>query len=435
MAEALFIPEIVEQHSENAASLWVTRDIAVGPSSYRLLDLIRLDGRIEANIDGLRVAATSGWSPSIDELKRGGAGDYFVAGVLALESNDSGRFDQITEQAYAAAAVAAGEPYHPAYDTWRGLISALAWVNRSHASGIIGQLLDTPRPRTRWLGVAASGARRAVRQSGLEAALADREPLVRARAARTVGELGRADLRASLNALLTDADEDCRFWAAWSSTRLGTTDGLRSLAEFARTPGQRRAPALDLLLRCLSIERAHAFVSSLAPHTASRRLTIRACGVIGDGRYLPWLAAQASEPKLARVAAEAFVTITGADIGDLDRAPPPGLQSGPNDDPADEHVMLYEDSGLAWPDPAKLGRWWEGNKTRFSAGTAYFLGTAKPAVNWIDALSAATQRQRQAAALELGLRHPQQAMFEVRARGTLQRRLLLRAEDDAQQSN
>ena len=36
-----------------------------------------------------------------------------------------------------------------------------------HALGAIERLLDTPRPHTRWLGVAASGARRMARAHGL----------------------------------------------------------------------------------------------------------------------------------------------------------------------------------------------------------------------------------------------------------------------------
>jgi hypothetical protein len=42
-------------------------------------------------------------------------------------------------------------------------------------------------------------------------------------------------------------------------------------------------------------------------------------------------------------------------------------------------------------------------------------------------LSDAFQRQRHAAALELAIRQPDKAMFEVRARGRLQRQLLARA--------
>jgi uncharacterized protein (TIGR02270 family) len=427
MAAAHFIGDIVDQHYENAASLWHTRDSAVGASSsFRLADLVRLDERVEANIDGLRIAVARGWSPSSEQLDRNSAGDFFVAGVLALESRSTDRFDEVIEQAYAAAARQADEPYHPAYNPWRGLVSALSWVERAVAAGAIDRLLDTPRPRTRWLGVAACGTRRLVNQSNLEAALDDHEPLVRARAARTMGELGRADSRAKLNTLLTDPDEDCRFWAAWSASRLGTTEGVHALAEIAHAPSSRRDCALDVLLRCLSVDRAHAFVRQLARDPTLRHTVIRAAGTVGDGNYIPWLIEQTSEPPVARVAGNAFAMITGADViqNDLDRGPPEGFNSRPDDDPEDGNVALDDDEGLGWPDPERLGRWWKGNRHRFSAGTAYFRGSPKVSTNWLSALSDAPQRQRWTAALELALRRLENPMFEVRGRADVQQRLL-----------
>ena len=429
MARALYIPEIVDQHREIAASLWLIRDNAVGASSFRLAELARFDERLEANLDGLRIAESSGWSAASDELDQAGAGDFFVAGVLAVESDDPGRLDQVIECAYAQSAKAADAPYHPAYDPWRGIVSALAWVGRAHARSAIGRLLDTPRPRTRWLGVAASGARRSVRQPALEAALADREPLVRARAARTTGEFGRADLRAQVNALLTDRDEDCRFWAIWSAARLGMTEGLRALPEFACSPGPRCDRALDLLLRSLPTEDANAFLRPLARYPEHRRTVIRAVGVIGDALYVPWLVEQARDSTVARLVGCSIETIAGIDLAahGLDQPAPSEPLLGPNDDPNDENVMLNTDDDLVLPDQQKVAQWWLDNKKQFSAGTAYFLGTPKQSVNWIDVLRHATQRQRRAAALELSLRMPEQAIFEVRAPASLQQDLLMRA--------
>ena len=115
----------------------------------------------------------------------------------------------------------------------------------------------------------------------------------------------------------------------------------------------------------------------------------------------------------------------------VDRRPPADFQSGPNDDPADENVALDEDENLPWPDPERIGQWWTANRSRFSVGTPYFLGAPKATADWLEALSDAFQRQRHAAALELAIRQPNKAMFEVRARGRLQRQLLARARGSA----
>ena len=50
------IKAIIEQHAEEAAFLWTTRDRAVHSPNYSLKDLSGLEERVEAHLDGLRVA-------------------------------------------------------------------------------------------------------------------------------------------------------------------------------------------------------------------------------------------------------------------------------------------------------------------------------------------------------------------------------------------
>jgi hypothetical protein len=48
------IPEIIDQHAEEAAFLWLRRDAAVHQPHYDIEDLAELDERVEAHLDGLR---------------------------------------------------------------------------------------------------------------------------------------------------------------------------------------------------------------------------------------------------------------------------------------------------------------------------------------------------------------------------------------------
>ncbi len=257
--------------------------------------------------------------------------------------------------------------------------------------------------------------------------LTDHSP--RARAYRTTGQLGRADLMAHLRAGLTDPDPECRFWSAWAAARMGATEPLDTLADIAWNNLPRADRALDLLLRRLDVPQANAWLREFAKLPDRKRSLIRATGVVGDPLYIPWLIEHMAEPATARLAGESFSMITGLDLAyrDLDRRPPADFQSGPNDDPEDENVALDEDENLPWPDPERIGQWWTANRSRFSVGTPYFLGAPKATADWLEALSDAFQRQRHAAALELAIRQPNKAMFEVRARGRLQRQLLARA--------
>src|SRR5215472_11875923 len=91
---------IVDVHAEEAEVSWLRRDNAVLSANFRLVDLVRLDERVEASIDGLRVAGGDGWKSLQHELQSGGgSGDFFAAGVLAIESNDIADFEGIIERA------------------------------------------------------------------------------------------------------------------------------------------------------------------------------------------------------------------------------------------------------------------------------------------------------------------------------------------------
>jgi hypothetical protein len=63
------IESLVEQHAEEAAFLWILRDAAaVHAPHYSLKDLADIDERVEAHIDGLRIAEDVGWTICADAL-------------------------------------------------------------------------------------------------------------------------------------------------------------------------------------------------------------------------------------------------------------------------------------------------------------------------------------------------------------------------------
>ena len=401
--------------AEDAAFQWLRRDIAVRAPNVRLIDLVRLDERLAAHHDALRIAGEAGWRLACAELPV--AGGVFSTISLAIDPFIAARLEHVL--------TAASEEVHVA--AARAAISALAWAEHTVSATAIAWMADRAEPLCSTVAIAALGARRNDPGDRFDAALVHTSPLVRARAYRTAGQLGRADLLAQLRPGLTDEDPECRFWSAWAVGRLGARgEALDVLADIAWNNHPRAVRALDLMLRRLDVPQANAWLREFAKIPSRQRDLIRATGVIGDPLYIPWLIERMGAPETTRLAGEAFSMITGVDLAyrDLDRKPPRDFESGPNDDPADENVSLEEDEHLPWPDAAKVGDWWTKNKSRFSTGAAYFLGKPKASANWLEALSDAFQRQRHAAALELDIREPNKAMFEVRARGRLQRQLL-----------
>ena len=87
-AASAIIEEIVEQHFEEASFLWSQRDVAVTATNYVLSDLAFLDERIEAHVDGLRVAGDYGWALCEAGLDPQDPGTVFTSSILAFESAD-----------------------------------------------------------------------------------------------------------------------------------------------------------------------------------------------------------------------------------------------------------------------------------------------------------------------------------------------------------
>ena len=222
---------------------------------------------------------------------------------------------------------------------------------------------------------------------------------------------------------LANPDRECRFRSAWSATLLGLDGGVEALQAFI-TPGSADLePALQLLLRTLDREQAQALLNRIAREPALARAAVQGVGIIGDPVAVPWLIETMHQPTLARLAGEAFTLICGADLAELDLEGerPDGFESGPSENPQDEDVALDADEDLPWPDPDKVAHWWQYNQQYFNPGQRYLLGQPISVAHCREILRTGCQRQREAAALELALLHPDQPLLAIRAPGRRQR--------------
>ena len=97
--KACVIQNIIEQHAEEASFLWLQRDLAMHEPHYSLKDLAHLDDRLEAHIDGLRIAGDTGSEICKEALQIGEPGEVFAAAVLAFEGEDGQRVDDVVKVA------------------------------------------------------------------------------------------------------------------------------------------------------------------------------------------------------------------------------------------------------------------------------------------------------------------------------------------------
>jgi uncharacterized protein (TIGR02270 family) len=218
---------VVRQHAENAAFLWTQRDRAVTEPHYRLKDIAKLDERVEANIDGLRVAGEVGWKLCEEGLEQQGPGEVFAAAVLAFGVNNPSRIEKVFEVCQAARGL------------HRPVISALGWLDAEQSKSHLVGLLGSEDALKRQIGIASYAVHRLDPGVVLTQTISDADHGVRARTLKAVGELGRIDLLSHVRRATVEDDVRVRFHALWSAVRLGdrTPDLLRKLQVVAESAG------------------------------------------------------------------------------------------------------------------------------------------------------------------------------------------------------
>ena len=175
---------------------------------------------------------------------------------------------------------------------------------------------------------------------------------------------------------MNDADEACRYAAAWSAVLLGDTASIPLLQMIATQGKPSSQDAMELFTRRMSSSQTKAWQQELAGKAETRRLAVQVSGLIGDPLSIPWLIDQMSVPALARVAGESCAILTGADLVNdmLEGKKPEGFEAGPTENPEDENVEMDPDENLPWPDSALIQKWWGKHQKEFTSGSRYLLG-------------------------------------------------------------
>lgn len=408
------VHQVLEQHVENAAFLALLRDHAVRAPHYDRAHLANLDNRIEAHLDGLRIAGPAGLDTLLQQLAPNTQGEIFAATVLACETTNTAAMAKLAEHVRT----------YP--DSARFMAAALGWLDWARIEPWVEKLLGLPDTLFRRIGLAACGMHRRDPGAALIAGLAHADPSVIAGAARTAGKLRRRDLMAAIRAHRLHQDEDARFWANWSTLQMGDEEALTPLRQFAEQPGKYQYRVLPVLLAWQPREASIAWIRQLMQNPQQRRMLIQAVGLLGDPLSIPWLIQQMHDIPNARVAGEAFSLITGADLAllDLELRDTPDFDAGPNDDPADPNVAMDEDENLAWPDPPLVEAWWQQHAGEFQPGQGYLLGQTHSEGSALHTLIHGQQRQRIVAAYMLARFRPNEPLFPTSAPAWRQKTLL-----------
>ena len=142
------ISYIVSQHFEEADFLYRLRTSAISAPHYALIDLAKLDDRVEAHLDGLRVAGEAGWELCKATLSDEEDGEVFAASAMAFESGIESRIQ------------AGIEAVQKTSELSKGIISALGWMSSQQAAPHTQRLLVAESPLQQLVGLAACAVHR-----------------------------------------------------------------------------------------------------------------------------------------------------------------------------------------------------------------------------------------------------------------------------------
>jgi len=377
-------------------------------------DLVDLDNRLDANLDGLLLARDTAWNLCANLLEREGLAGIFTAAIVAFSSGNEEWRRRVIDVGISN-------------DLARGLISALGWLDFQHAEVQVDRLLTEKASELRLIGIAGAAVHRRCPPQVVLEGISHADPLLKSRALRAAGELAMRDLVPFANRCLDSDEDSVRFSAAWSCALLDRCpNAITALRSVTESGSLFQDEALDVALRCTEVTAAKEWQQTLSRSRGHLRLAVTAAGVIGDSELMPWLIEQMSQPVSARIAGEAFTMITGVDLAfaSLQGEKPVGFDPGPDENPEDENVEMDPDDNLPWPDPELIAKWWGQHHGEFQRGIRYLLGNPI-SVDWCQQiLRKGRQRQRAAAALELAIRQPGQPLFNVAAPGFRQQKIL-----------
>ncbi|TWE06774.1 uncharacterized protein (TIGR02270 family) [Pseudomonas sp. AG1028] len=408
------ITTLLDQHTEEAAFLSGLRTYAVGAPHYDLAHLGDLDERIEAHLDGLQIAGLKGLHLLLEQLTPHAQGEVFATAALALRMSNESALETLYQHLHA-------NPEGEAF-----LVAALGWLEWHEVSALIERDLSSTDAQHRRITLAAHALHGKDPGPALLSALGHGDASVLAAAARLAGTLRRRDLLQPLRQHRLHGDDEVRFWSNWASAQMGDQEALGNLRLFAEQPGERRRPALEVLLAWQPREASITWLRGLMQSAAHRHMAIQAIGLLGDPQTIPWLIRQMHELPTARAAGEAFSLITGTDLAELDLELDvyPDYDEGPTDDPSDANVTMDPDIDLPWPDPHRVERWWQSRQQGLQPGTGYLLGQPFSEQQCMAVLRSGTQRQRRAAASLLARYQPTRVLFATDAPASRQKRLL-----------
>lgn len=384
MQMARMMEDVLEEHAEEAAILWDNRCDAANSWEYDLDDLCDLDERVEAHLDGLRIAGEQA-NELLEELSVETAGDLFVIASMALQQQDLARFHQLFEQDFEQPLLL------------NGLIGSLAWASPAEAKEVVASLLQSTDARKLQVGLGACIAHRANPGKALKTSFSVSDPEVEAMAFQLIAALNNAELLRQFSGNLDATNPAAVLHANRAAASLGDAKARQRLLTFVQSgqPGCRAAA--DILMPKLDLDTQQTLIRHLASSEESRLLALYCAGLSGQRVWLQDLLKHLPNESYQQECNDAVTLITGVNL--LGQLNPLDLE----DDTSDDDDQLSDDTpAFDVTDVQSCAeRWWAQHQSQFQEGVRYLNGTAITNESLLATLLSGSQRHRGRAAAEL----------------------------------
>jgi uncharacterized protein (TIGR02270 family) len=352
------IPNVLDQHIEEAAFEWQRRERTWQSPNHLRAHLAIIDARVASNLEGILLASANAIASALARVKRRCDEDHAFAATAAVALCDAQDADILALETPLATNTRAV----------RGAAAALLWVGEARALPFLQRWWNTDQPALWRAAFPACLPHPLVRRQPLiEDALQRSDPTLQARALRAIGEWRVEALTDRLGPFANDGDPLQREEARHALRLLGHGAQVPMPPSPALLDSPRRRRWLGALALTAPAAAVHAGFDALVSAQREREALWLAI-FRGDDWALQQLDAALDGP-LATLAAHGIACLTGLDLErdrlwqrpdpNPPRPLPPRRTAGAIEDEADapadtEPDPHVEDAGLLPPDVPAL---------------------------------------------------------------------------------
>ena len=389
-SETDIIPNIIEEHCDEASFLYRHRQRALTSHAQRPIQLARIEERLLAHLDGLVSGGESAW-PLMQPLLAGPTRAHvLVAAWTACELPSELHMDEL----YAVLTDAN-------MMIWLGIRDALRYAGGDQVEPRLLRWLHAAHWPLRAAAVDALSFRRVpVPPAEVAALCTDHSALVRACAAEAVGRLRLTAVGDLLPPLFDDADPHVQDNALCAAVLLGDPRALPHYRLLAQSGGARAAQAFTVLGRLGQRADVEALLGPELAKSEPSPAAVVALGTLGLAAELSRLLPLAGIRRYAGLVAATVERVTGVSLvekGIAAPALPPADPKAELDDVAVEALPV--------PDPQRLADFLVGEQARLPA-ERLCMGEPYGAAPLLRLFNQGPLAQRSTAAYELALWSP-----------------------------